>query len=246
MKGNQLMVGGCFRSVRAAKRTTSVLTLVLLVLARGWGSAAAQMIPNGTETAHHLLQRPALTVDTTSEETQSWSGRVVSAFAAAAVGAGIGFFASQIVQGDWDEEGGQGRIHRSTWAAVGGAGGFALGFSLPVWGQPPGGGAAVLYGGSRFLITGEEIRDASVNDALEAVRLFHPEWLVQRGQEAFAGPESDNIRVYLDNVQLGGVEDLAGVNTLIIETIRFFDAQRATARWGTGHGHGAIEVVTMS
>ncbi|MFH1765909.1 MAG: hypothetical protein ABIF09_17110 [Gemmatimonadota bacterium] len=239
------MVEGRTRSVQAPVRTATVLILAILVLARGWGGAAAQT-PSGTETALYLLQSPATAVDTAFTDAPSWGGRIVSGLAAAALGAGIGFFASQIAQGDWDKDGAQKQIHRSAWAAVGGASGFALGFSLPVWGQPPGGGTSILYGGDRFLITGDEIREASVSNALEAVRLFHPEWLVQRGQEAFAEPESDNLRVYLDNVQLGGIEDLAGVNTLIIEELRFFDGQRATARWGTGHSHGAIEVVTMS
>lgn len=175
---------------------------------------------------------------------QSWAGRLVSGVAAAAVGAGLGFFASQMVLGDWDEDTGKEEIHRSTWAAVGGASGFALGFSLPVWGRPPGSSGSLPYGGGRFEITAEELREESLANALEAVRLLRPEWLIVRGQEAFADPTSDNIRVYLDGTELGGVSDLAGIGIVVIRSIRFFNSQQATARWGTGHTHGAILVLT--
>ena len=176
---------------------------------------------------------------------QSWAGRLVSGVAAGAVGAGLGYFASQVALGDWDEGSGNREIHRSTWAAVGGASGFALGFSLPVWGRPPGSSDPLPYGGSRFEITGEELREASFANALEAVRFLRPEWLIERGQEAFADPTSDNIRVYLDNVPLSGVQDLAGISPAIVRSILFFNSQQATARWGTGHTHGAILVLTQ-
>jgi hypothetical protein len=176
----------------------------------------------------------------------SWSSRLASGLAGAAIGAGLGYFASQVSRGDWDEGGGRKEINRSAWAAVGGAGGFVLGLSIPLWGRPPGGGASPPAGADRFLITGEDIRDASVTNALEAVNLFHPEWLVRRGQGIFQADESDDIRVYLDEVPLGGVETLQGLSPLIIDFIRFYDPQRATARWGANHGRGAIQVVTLS
>jgi len=176
---------------------------------------------------------------------QSWKGRLISGVAAAGLGAGVGFFASQVVLGDWDEESGDEEIHRSTWAVVGGASGFELGFSLPIWGRAPGRADPLPSYGNRFLITGDEIRQASLANAFEAVSFFHPEWLVQRGREAFEGNEPDTIRVYLDNAQLGGVNDLAGINTLVIESIRFHDAQSATTRFGSGHNHGAIQVITL-
>jgi len=229
----------------APMRKTPILFTIVLALAMNSDCLTAQASGH-TEAAPFLFPTSIFPVDATSSETSSWKGRIPSALAGAALGAGLGYFASQVARGDWDEGGGQKEIHRSTWAAVGGAGGFALGFSIRIWGQPPGGGSAVRYGGDRLIISSEEIMEASVTNALEAVRLFHPEWLVQRGQEAFAGAESDNIRVYLDQTQLGGIETLQGVNTLIIDSIRFYDAQRATARWGAGHTHGAIQIITSS
>jgi len=184
----------------------------------------------------------ALPLDTAFSEHPSLKNRIATAVAGAAIGAGLGFFASQVAQSDWDEDGG--RIHRSTWAAIGGAGGFVLGFSVPMGGYAPGGGS-LLPGGSQDVISREQILEASVSTALEAIRLFHPEWLILRGQESFNDPDSDTIRVYIDNVHVGSIEALREMSTVTVESIRFWSAQRATARWGSGHTHGAIQVVTM-
>jgi len=182
--------------------------------------------------------------DTLSPNTQSWGGRIVSGLASAVLGAGIGYFASQIAQGDWDEESGQEKLDRSAWAAVGGAGGFALGFSIPLLGRAPGTGGALPFEDDRLIITGDAIREESLGNAMEAVRFFHPEWLIQRGMESLAWESPDDIQAYLDNARLGGVGDLAGIAATIIREIRFFTGQQAAARWGTGHGHGVIQVVT--
>jgi len=225
------------------RKTLSLFTVLLALAMNSYDLTAQASRPS--EATPILFPTSLFPVDSASSDTPSWRGRIASALAAAALGAGLGYFASQIASSDWEEGGGQEKIRRSTWAAVGGASGFALGFTIPVLGQASGSGSSLPSGGDRFVITGEEIRKASVTNALEAVRIFHPEWLVRRGQEAFAGAESDNIRVYFDNMQIGGIEALEGVNALTIESIRFWDAQRATARWGTGHTHGAIQIITL-
>jgi hypothetical protein len=123
--------------------------------------------------------------------------------------------------------------------------GFALGFSFPL----SGGGGNIAAGGmspGRMVITAEQIREISATDALEAVRTLRPEWLIQRGQSALYDPEGDNIRAYLDEMEIGGVAALAEVSSRIIASIRFIDAARATARWGTGHTQGVIQVITMN
>lgn len=172
--------------------------------------------------------------------------RLLSGLAAGVLGAGLGFFASQLSTGDWDEDGRNGEIDRSTWAAVGGAGGFIVGFSIPLWGRAPGRTGPLPFDEDRYVISGEDIRRESLSNALEAVNFFHPEWLVLRGQEAIYNPEADNLRVYLDNALLGGVANLAAISPLMIESIRFFDARQATNRWGTGHTHGAIQVISRN
>ena len=105
-------------------RRTPLLFAVLLALAMNSHDLIAQA---SRPSEAGPLQFPPLTlqVDTISQGAQSWGVRLASGLAAAAIGAGLGFFASQLATGDWEEDGGQDKIHRSTWAAVGGTSGFA-------------------------------------------------------------------------------------------------------------------------
>jgi hypothetical protein len=50
--------------------------------------------------------------------------------------------------------------------------------------------------------------------------------------------------VYFDGIHFGGVESLRTIDLRPVTYIRFFDGIAATARWGLGHGQGAIYVST--
>lgn len=232
------------RALRASAsmvRTTILSGLFFALPLDGVGAQTARPLGVGPS----VFPTVALQLDDAATQGGSWKSRLASGLAGAAIGAGLGYFASQLTRGDWDEDGGGKEINRSAWAAIGGAGGLALGLSIPIWGRAPGRGESLPAGEDRFVIRGEEIRDASVANALEAVNLFHPDWLVQRGQGIFLASEFDDIRVYLDELPLGGLEALQGVSPLIIDFIRFYDPQSATSRWGANHGRGAIQVVTL-
>lgn len=168
-------------------------------------------------------------------------GRVLTALGAAALGAGVGFFASQVVQGDWDD--GRREVDRPTWAAIGGSIGFAVGFTFPVGGRGirPDPSRTLPRGRSR--IGGEEIRGRGVKTAREAVELLRPEWLRGRGTHVIGENSEQTLQVYLDDVRLGGVRFLADVPAQTIRSIHFFDAAAATLRWGAGHSHGVILII---
>jgi hypothetical protein len=225
------------------RKWMSAITLVFLAILHA-EAVVAQLDSRGAASKPPSTPT-AFQADTAGLTSPTWTSRLVTGMVTAVLGAGVGYFASQVATSDWDETRGRSSANRTRWAALGGAGGFALGFSIPGFGRAPGAGSGSPLGQDRFIIMGSEIREASVGNAMEAVRLFHPEWLVLRGQEDFYDPEGDNIRVYLDEIRIGGIDDLAGIDANTIDYIRFFDSQRATARWGTGHPHGAIQIVTM-
>ncbi len=217
---------------------------VALALIHGAGGLAAQ----GSQQApagFFEIRMPALPIDQVPAEAPTLRNRVLTGLAGAVLGAGIGYFASQVATGDWEKGAGRGGIHRPTWAAVGGAGGLALGFSLPLGGKAPRPGTPPPVESDRFTILGDEIRKVMVVSALDAVRFFHPEWLILRGPDYFVPTSDDDVKAYLDNIPLGDVEALAEIETSLIEYIRFFDSRQATARWGMSHPHGAIQVVTL-
>ena len=177
-------------------------------------------------------------------EAPSWRSRILTGAGGALAGAFLGYFASEVAVGDWDARSGAEEPSRSVWAAVGGSIGLAVGFKFPLSGDPYSSGWPLGPRSGNFAIVAEEIQDASLTNAYEAVSFLRPQWLVGRGRDTFTEFGTDNIRVYLNSMELGGVESLREVEAQIIRAIRFYDALRATSLFGAGHVHGVIQVVT--
>ena len=230
--------------MRNFKSFTVPVTMALFMALVGPFPSVAQSGGTGS-TGTPLTRPPTLPIDTASSGDPGWTNRVLTGLVGAAIGAGLGYFASQVATGDWEFRDGRGSIHRPTWAAVGGVSGMMLGFSVPIRWEESEGPVRSRPREERFVIPGEDIRKAVVGNAFEAVRHFHPEWLVVRGQHSSPDPVIDYIRAYLDNVPIGEVDALLGVEVHLIREIRFLDSRRATQRFGAGHPYGAIQVVTL-
>lgn len=93
------------------------------------------------------------------------------------------------------------------------------------------------------LLTRQELAETHVSDSYEAVRMLRPAWLQKRG--SLSATQPTDIKVYLDNVQLGGPQSLRSIPVNSVQKMQFLDAATATQRWGTGNVHGAILVSTM-
>lgn len=213
--------------MRASPRFRTIL-LAGLALAAGAGPAAAQ------------------TADAVAEASRgpSWRHRVLTAVGGAALGAGIGFFASQIARSDWSERPGVSTSPRGTWAAAGAGVGLAFGAAFPIsFGSQPT-LSPVAVPGRRDVLGGEELAEFTASSAYEAIRILRPEWLNVRPANVFGEDAVQALPVYLDDFRLGGVESLRGVHLQEVELIRFIPAGTATARWGIGHPNGALQVVT--
>lgn len=168
----------------------------------------------------------------------TFPGRILSALGGAAIGAGVGFFASQVVRGDWDD--GSGRtIDRSAWAAIGGSIGLAMGFSFPLGPSRPA-RAEDARTRNRKVLRPEEWANTGVTTAWDIVNLLRPEWLRGRGVHIIGESADETIVVMLDGVRLGGISTLREVNVNMIRAIEFIDPGPATVRWGAGHSHGVI------
>jgi hypothetical protein len=169
--------------------------------------------------------------------------------------------ASQLVQGDWDDQAGRRQIDRSRWAAIGGSLGFGVAFSFPVSFEGSHGPGGLPSG--RHHIGAGELLAIGVTNAYEAVTLLRPEWTQIRGVQSLAQgldpvviegrgeivsgtplpSEASTIQVYVDDLNIGGIEELRTVEVGLIRDIYFFDAVKATARWGGRNPHGAILIV---
>jgi hypothetical protein len=102
------------------------------------------------------------------------------------------------------------------------------------------GGAA----GRSDLLVEEQLRSRGFANLYEAVETLRSNWLRTRGQDSFSTPTE--IQVYMDNVRLGGVGALRQISPSTVTYIQWYNANEATARWGIGHGAGAIYVSTRA
>ena len=96
----------------------------------------------------------------------------------------------------------------------------------------------------RNLLTSDQLRGQTYQNAFEAIQALRSTWLKPRGSDSFNSPSV--VVVYLDNVKLGGVETLQSLQLSTIQSIRHYDASAANARWGVGHASGAIQVITVA
>jgi len=96
---------------------------------------------------------------------------------------------------------------------------------------------------SANILTASEIaeRAASATTAEEAVMRLRVDWLRISGVRSFN--TGTPIRLYVNNTPRGNVDGLATIPVELVGEIRRYSASEATARWGTGHTTGAIEVV---
>ena len=92
------------------------------------------------------------------------------------------------------------------------------------------------------LIAREEIDEQGPTNAYNIIEALRPVWLQKRGPTSFYN--EGEIRVYLDNSSLGGIETLRGLHTDNIESISFLDERRASYRFGPNHEQGVILIMT--
>ena len=77
--------------------------------------------------------------------------------------------------------------------------------------------------------------------AYDLVRTLRPGWLRVRGKATLGYP-----RVYVDGLRRSGrpVDVLGDISVRLVQRVQYLTTQEATARFGTGHEHGALLVET--
>lgn len=95
--------------------------------------------------------------------------------------------------------------------------------------------------GSRNLITAEEIQESGALTAYEAIRILRPRFL-RPGR--FNVKQSAYPVVYVDDLRLGGIDELRRIRSGDVHTILYLSGPDATTRFGTGHSGGALLVTT--
>jgi hypothetical protein len=110
-------------------------------------------------------------------------------------------------------------------------------------------------------ITREQIEQSNATNAEEVIRRYQPAWLRHRGVQSLREgarvrggqtPGSTEVdrnsiplrRVYINNASMGGVETLMDIAAATVHSIQYYPPAEATRRWGPGHNHGVILIIT--
>jgi len=89
-----------------------------------------------------------------------------------------------------------------------------------------------------------EIVASRVTDAYQAVLRLRPDFLRRDTGADIRGTDSDGIHVYLDDVDIGGVDALRRVPLDAVTQIRYVPRIEADMRWPGRHPAGVILVST--
>lgn len=195
-------------------------------------------------------QTPTQTVDSHSSCFRTSS---VRAAAGGALGAWLGFVAAKIQVSDWNDaaRGPEAQRTRNRYTIGGAVLGLAAGGLLRLGGECGNATPALAMptapvNGMDRPITLEEITQSGVTGSVyDVVFALRRPWLNLRGVDGLSG-DGDTMKLYLDNVRLGDVEQLRTMSVEHVLSITHYSGPDATYRWGAGNVHGAIEVRTAA
>jgi hypothetical protein len=88
------------------------------------------------------------------------------------------------------------------------------------------------------------MRTVNLNNALEAVLRFRPEFLRTHGVPSAVDPNAGKATVYLDGVRQGGPDALRSIPVAAIHEIRYLSASAASDQYGPFYAGGVIAVRT--
>jgi hypothetical protein len=94
------------------------------------------------------------------------------------------------------------------------------------------------------LITQEEITASPTNNAYELIQNLRPRWLHDRGPDTFGLGSTAGIMVYVDGIRMGMADSLHQISVRDLKSAQRLSSGEATQRFGVGHPHGAILLLT--
>lgn len=103
--------------------------------------------------------------------------------------------------------------------------------------------AAGSAGTSRTVLTSEQLAGTNSSNVYDAIAKLHPDWLSSRGPSSVTDATPTVASVFMNGNLLGRVDYLRQVDLLDVTEVRYWDAGRASARFGMGHPRGVIELV---
>lgn len=232
------------------------------ILHRGYALAAALALAPGVMSQNAGAQVVPVAPPTTGH--CFFGMRALRGLVGGALGGWVGFVVVKIKLSDWNDANRSGAANRTRLQATlaGAAVGAAVGALLPYSCER----SDVLPARERGRavnqpITANEITRAGVSGtAYDIVYTLRRSWLNPRGVNDFTEaphvattstgeevivPGEPKLMIYLDNMRMGTIGELHNIPATGVLGIRFYTPAEANYRWGTGHTHGAIQVLTV-
>jgi hypothetical protein len=113
-------------------------------------------------------------------------------------------------------------------------------FTLACSSSKSGPAAKPSVGNRSSVITREELATTAGLDSFEAVRRLRPMWLRTRGPVSMM--LETGVRMHVNGFDRGRAQELKGIWSTDVESIRYLSAPDATTRYGINHADGAIMV----
>lgn len=96
------------------------------------------------------------------------------------------------------------------------------------------------------VITREDIENANVYNAYDAVSRLRPQFLNSHGATTISGGDTGYPKVYLNHQFYGDLQSLRNIDVHGISEIHYYNGPEASTRFGLGNVSGAIEVTTVA
>lgn len=191
--------------------------------------------------------------------------RLLRSLVGGGLGGWVGFVGIEIKLNDWNDANRSSAANRQRVRAT--LAGAALGATVGALLPKRCGNAAVPSPdavGSSFdqPISADEITHAGISGtAYDIVYALRRRWLNDRGVDSpteaprvattatgqeVVIPGEVHLIIYLDNMRMGTVSELRNIPAAGILGIRYYTPVQANYRWGRGHSHGAIQVLTVT
>ena len=98
-------------------------------------------------------------------------------------------------------------------------------------------------GGGGTTLTQAQLAATNSGNLYDAITKLKPEWLSSRGPVSATDMTPSAVDVFMNGNLMGRAEYLRQVQLLDVSEVRYWDAGRASARFGMGHPRGVIELV---
>lgn len=108
-----------------------------------------------------------------------------------------------------------------------------------------GGSSGTRASSSRDLISEEEIKTISADNAYEVVQKLRPTFFSTRGPQSMLLTRANDPMVYLNGTRFGDLQSLKSIRADSIKEIKLIRPSDAGALYGPDHNGGVIAVKTQ-